>query len=84
MRSVMFNFRPGVKLERQEAVLAQIGAWDEISKAVRLKPDAKSLEILRMCYAYVDDNADIEAIVKRLSALPEVESAFLPEARRLI
>lgn len=84
MRSVMFNFRPNVSPQRQDAILAQIETWDGISKTARLKPDAKRPEILRMCYAYVSNNIDIEALLKRLSALPEIESASTPAERRLL
>ena len=83
MRSVMFNFRAEVAPEQQTAILDQIEAWHGVSKTGCLKPDAKSLEIRRMCYAYLEDSANVEAVVKRLSALSEVESAFIPAERRL-
>ncbi len=84
MRSVMFNFRSTVSPERQEAILAQINAWDGVSNTGRLKPDAKRQEILRMCYAYIADSVDSEAIVERLSSLPELESVSPPTERGLI
>ena len=83
MRSVMFNFRSNVSPERQEAMLAQINAWDGIREAGRLKPDTKRQEILLMCYAYIQDNADSEALVERLSGLPELESVSPTTERRL-
>lgn len=84
MRSVMFNFQPNVPLEEQDTLLAQINIWDGISKAAHLKPDAKNPAILRMCYAYVNSRAEPEALIERLSALPEIESAFIPAERRLL
>lgn len=84
MRSVMFNFRPDVSPERQDAVLVQIETWDGISKTAHLKPDTKHADVRRMCYAYVDNNTDVEVLRERLSALPEIESAFIPAERRLL
>ncbi len=84
MRSVMFNFRPNVPLEEQDALLVQINTWNGISRAAHLKPDAKNPALLRMCYAYVSDQAELEALVERLSALPEIESASIPAERRLL
>ena len=84
MRSVMFNFRPDVPLEEQDALLAEINTWDGISRAARLKPDAQKTAILRMCYAYISEQAEPEVLVERLSALPEIESASIPAERRLL
>jgi hypothetical protein len=84
MRSVMFNFRPDVPLEEQEALLAKINTWNGISRAARLKPNAQKAAILRMCYAYISEKAEPEVIVERLSALPEIESASIPAERRLL
>lgn len=83
MRTVMFTFRPEVPLERQEALLTQIGTWEGIHKVGPIKPEATRAEIRRMCYAYVEDSANIERIVERFAKLPEIESAFLPAERRL-
>jgi hypothetical protein len=84
MRSVLFTFSPQVSRERQEALLAQIGTWQGVKKVARLKPDAQHPEIWRMCYADIEDGADIEAMVERLAALPEVESAASPAERHLL
>jgi hypothetical protein len=84
MRSVMFNFRPDVPLEEQDALLAKINTWNGISRAARLKPNAQKAAILRMCYAYISEKAEPEVIVERLSALPEIESASIPAERRLL
>jgi hypothetical protein len=84
MHTVMFNFRSSVTLEQQEAFMAQIGTWDGVRKAGPIKPDATRPELHRMCYAYVEDSADTEKIVERLSKLPEIESAFPPAERRLL
>lgn len=84
MRSVMFNFRPDVPLEEQDALLAEINTWNGVSRAARLKPDAQKPALLRMCYAYISEQAEPEVIVERLSALPEIESASIPAERRLL
>lgn len=84
MRSVMFTFRPDVSPEQQEAILEQLDRWAEIHKAARLKPDTKYPEILRMCYAYLENDADEESTLKRMVGLSEIESAETPAKRRLI
>lgn len=84
MRSVMFNFRPDVPLEEQDALLAKINTWNGINRVARLKPDAQKTAILRMCYAYISEQAEPEVLVERLSAIPEIESASIPTQRRLL
>ncbi len=84
MRSVMFNFRPEVSRDEQDAALERISGWQAISKASRLKPDTQKPVLQRMAYAYVEDDADIEKIVERLNALTEIESASAPTLRHLI
>lgn len=84
MRSVMFNFRPDVPRDEQDAALARISDWSAINKASRLKPEAKNPLLQRMAYAYLEDDADIEKVVERLNDLPEIESASAPTSRHLI
>lgn len=84
MYSVMFNFRPDVPIERQDALLSQINTWNGINRAAHLKPDAKNPALLRMCYAYVSSQAELEVIVEHLSELLEIESASIPAERRLL
>jgi hypothetical protein len=84
MRSVLFNFRAEVPPERQAAMLAQIGTWEGIHRTAPLTPHARRAEVRRMCYAYVEDGVDIEEMMRRLSALPEVEAVSMPAERRLI
>jgi len=80
----MFNFRPEVSRDEQDALLERIGGWETINKASRLKPDAKKSVLQRMAYAYVENDADIEKIVERLTDQPEIESASAPTARGLV
>ena len=84
MRSIMFNFHPEVSTTQQDEALKRINAWSNVSLASRLKPDAKNPLLQRMAYARVEDDADIEKIVERLTKLPEVESASIPASRRLV
>ena len=84
MRSVMFNFRADVSADRQDEVLERVNSWAAVRKASRLKPDAKNALVRCMAYAAVEEDADIEKLVERLSELPEVESASVPAERRLV
>jgi hypothetical protein len=54
-----------------------------VLKAAPLKANAKNPSVRRMFNAYVDDEADVEETVERLSSLPEVESAEPPAERYL-
>jgi hypothetical protein len=84
MHSIVFNFQPQISLAEQDVLLAQINSWDGIIKAARLKPESKNPVLIGMCYAYVDDSVELEVIVKRLSALPEIESASIPAKRQIL
>jgi len=84
MRSLVFNFRSDVSLKRQQSVLTQINTWDAISIAKCLRPDAKHDDLRLMCYAYVADNVDADAVIERLAALPEIEISGHPAQRQLV
>ena len=82
MRTILFTFRSDVPLERQVAIIDEIRAWDGVIAAGRLYPDETSNpDMLRRCYAYTEDWADLDALVRRVAALPEVENAFVPPER---
>jgi hypothetical protein len=84
MPSVMFNFHPEVPEERRDAVLTAIRRWGSVLGAALLKPDAKNELTKRMAYAQLAEAADIETIIKKISDLPEVESASMPAKRRML
>ena len=84
MPSVTFSFKSGVAPAKQDAILEEIGAWDEVTKASRLKEDAKNEVVLRMAYANVEDHGGAQHVVDRLSEMPEIESASLPAQRKLV
>ena len=84
MQSVMFTFKSDVAPDQQDAILEEIEAWNEVTKASRLKEDAKNAVVLRMAYANVADNSGAQQVVERLSEMPEIESASLPAKRKLV
>lgn len=84
MQSVMFTFKSDVSPERQKAILDEIENWASISKASRLKPDATNPAVLRMAYAYVEDDSRAEEVVKKLSSIKEIDEASLPARRSLV
>ena len=83
MPAVTFSFRPEVPEEKRHEVLGAIARWSTVVSASLLKPDAKNDLTKLMAYAHVEDSADVEAIVRKISALPEIESASLPARRKL-
>jgi len=84
MQSIVFNMRPEVKRERQAGLLADVTALPGVHKATALRPNSKNAAVSRMCYAEVADDADVNTLVQRIAALPEVETASLPAERRLL
>jgi hypothetical protein len=83
-RVITFAFRPGVPRERQKEVLAKIGRRKGIEQVEYLKPDAKLDELSRLCFLYLNDDADANRVIAKLAAMPEIESASSPSPRGLI
>jgi hypothetical protein len=83
MRSIVFQFRPETTPEKQDAALTTIRGLPAVRSAAPLAAGARNADIRLMGYAYVEDAADIQEIVRSISELPEVESASVPAARRL-
>jgi hypothetical protein len=83
MRSVVFNVRPGVGREEQASLLSRLSRLPGVHRAAALSPNSRSPVVRRMCYAYVNDGADIGAVRDQIAGLPEVESVDLPAERGL-
>lgn len=83
-RVVTFSFRQDVSRERQDQILDEISAWRQIEGASHLKPDAKLDLLLRLCYAYVRDDADAGEVMEKLAQIPEIETASQPPVRHLV
>lgn len=84
MRTLIFNFRADVEREKQDHILEKISSWNGVIKATRLKSDAKDPRLSRMSQVYLENSADADGIVKKLSETPEIEQASFPAERRLI
>ena len=83
MPSVTFSFRAGVPAEKRKEILDSIAEWGSVLTAALLKPGAKNDVIQRMAYATLDESAELDKVVKRLAALPEIENASTPARRKL-
>jgi hypothetical protein len=83
MRSIVFNLRPEVGHEQRQALLRPLDRLPGIHGTAALSPNTKSPVVQRMCYAYVNDDADIGDVRDQIAVLPDVESANLPTERRL-
>jgi hypothetical protein len=83
MRSIVFNVRPEVGNEERTSLLDRLGRLPGIHRAAALSPNSKSAVARRMCYAYVNNDADIETVRDQIARLPEVESADVPAQRGL-
>lgn len=83
MITIMFNFFPDTSVEKQDEILTEINnTWGtEIIKARSLS--LKKPRLRHMCCVFIDSE-DSGSIIERLSALSEIESAFIPAERRLV
>ncbi|RDV16868.1 hypothetical protein DXT99_01780 [Pontibacter diazotrophicus] len=79
MRQIEITFEPDVKPERQKAILENISGWSSIEAAVPLMPNADDAKIKRMAFAYIKDDAKIEAVSKQLEKIPEIKIAIPPK-----
>ena len=82
MKAIMFTLRPGITPEQQEALLSHVRSWEGVTQAATLDPEAEDPDIRHIGYAYLGEDADPEAVVRRLMSLPEVASASVPPERR--
>jgi hypothetical protein len=83
MRSIVFNVKPGIGRDEQASLLTRLGALPGVERAAALSPNSKSQVTQRMCYAYVNDAADVETVRGQIACQPEIESADLPAERGL-
>ena len=83
MRSVTFSLSPTLDAAEAENALDRLARLDGIASARRLRPGSKSSTVRRMGFAYVDDDADIEKLVKDLLGWPELQGVGIPAERGL-
>jgi hypothetical protein len=83
LRSVSFTFGAATTADAQQRALDDIGRWDGIVTARFLKPGARNPEIARMAYVVLAEDVEADAVVRRIQAVPGVESASVPPPRYL-
>jgi hypothetical protein len=83
MRSILFNIKPEVSSADQDALLQRMNAIPGIHRASSLNARAKNASVRRMCFAEVQDDSDIHALLGQIQSMPEVEEAALPAQRGL-
>ena len=81
MESITFTFDETTTDDDRQRVLEEIRHWSDVLKAAHLKEKAKNPLVARMAYATVSNDADADAIVKKLNDLQEIESAARPAQR---
>ena len=81
MKSVTFSFRAGVSVARQAEILEEVGAAPGIAAAGTLKPDSRHEAVARMAYARVAEDGDVDGVMQRLAAIPEIDSPALSPRR---
>ena len=78
---VLFNFRPDVSRLRQDALLALIEEWSEVTAARRVNPESSRPELARMSFVELSNGADVVSVSCKLSALEEIEMTAAPARR---
>lgn len=81
MQTILFAFKATIVSQRRKAILAQIKGWDGVHQVGRLDPKTKDADLARIYYIYLTAGADANLLVKRLLALPEIETAEIPAQR---
>jgi hypothetical protein len=83
MRSIVFSVKPEVTAAAQESLLKGLNMTPGIHRASCLNAKAKDASIRRMCFAEVEEDADVQALLTRIQSMSEVEEAGLPAQRGL-
>lgn len=81
MKAVTFSFRAGVSADRQAEILLELGATADVSVAAKLKPASRNATVARMAYLQVADDGDVDGVMRRLAAVPEIDSPALSPRR---
>lgn len=84
MAAITFRFRDLASPEDMEAALREIRTWTEVRHAGPLQPDAKDARLQRMCYADLENDAEVGDLAEKVSKLPDVESVATPTPRKLV
>lgn len=84
MAEVFFSFREDVDVTRQEHLLEHIRRWPDVLQTTRFAGAEADPDLLRICTAYLAEDAAATAVVRRLLQLPEIEEAEAPAARALL
>jgi hypothetical protein len=84
MRSITLVLQSQADAEEQEEILERVRGLAGICQAQSFSPHSKVPSVRRLCYATVEDDADLDTLLSRVSSLTGVEKAELPADRRLI
>ncbi len=82
-RSITFRLDKGLSQSQMDAAIERVRELPGVSQAESLVPSSTDPALRRLGYAYVDDDAAIEGVLKHVESLSEVEDASLPAQRGL-
>jgi len=83
MRSITFTFRSEVSPDRAPAALAGVSDIPGIARAGLVDANSKNAAVRRVGFALLKEDADAQAVLTAVRALPDVETAAVPPQRRL-
>jgi hypothetical protein len=84
MSAVTFTLQVGLSKTARRHALEQVSKLAGVLRAAPINPTATHPAIQRLAYADLDENADANAIAEAINDLPEIESAAVPAARKLV
>jgi hypothetical protein len=85
VKVILFTFEPGILHPKQKQILNKILGWDKVTSAAPLFPGSETdPELSKVCFANVEDTADIQKLLNQLKELHGINDAFLPADRGLI
>lgn len=79
-----FKFKKEVSVKRKKIVLKNICSWKEVETVEQVFKDTGvdlSDSMINLYILFVKKSIQIEAILKKLQSLPEIEYAYLPPTR---
>lgn len=83
-RSILFKFRTNVPFDRQDKLLERVKKWTGLHHVAFFTPDSARPEVRSRAYAYLADDVNVDAIIRKLTSIPEIETASIPAERHLI
>ena len=82
-KTIMFSVSHDAPRQELHGVISEVQKWKGVDAVGVLFPDTADPKLQRMGYAELNETADVQQLVHKLTSLPSVEQASLAAERRL-